>query len=111
MRSGARIAMLATAFACSAGLTGCADIEYHFGPLQSATAAPAPMASPYRVTRAAPAKRSVLKRVIARKVVPAGQRIRGFCGQRHIRFQSGGLRESTPEKARNDVLCRQEYKG
>ena len=52
-------------------------------------------------------RKSVVRRVAGTRTVAAGARIRQFCGQRHVHFQTGRLRKSTQEKARNDVLCSQ----
>jgi hypothetical protein len=104
MRKGARTGAILTVLICSAGLEGCRELEYHFGRLAAITAEPEPPQ-----VRKVHRQKSVLKRVVAAKVVPAGDKIRSYCGQRHIRFQSGMLKESETEKARNDTLCRQAY--
>lgn len=92
---------------CSAVMAGCHQLDCDLGSTASVRAAPAIVA----VRDAAPLRRkqTVLKRVAEPQVVSAGSKIRNFCGQRHIRFQSGALKESSPEKARNDTLCRQVY--
>ena len=105
MRHIARKGILAAAIVSSAALAGCCHPnDYQFGSLvaesrtEQATAA-----------RSRKLDRTVMKRVAEPKVVHAGSKIRSFCGQRHVRFQSGALRESASEKARNDVLCSQVY--
>lgn len=103
MRNAARIVALATTVICSTGLSGCRELEYHFGQLNLLHVEPQRAAKPARKPQ------SVVDRVASPRMVPAGDKIRGFCGQRHIRFQTGGLRESDSEKARNDVLCQQAY--
>ncbi len=110
MRYLARTGILAAALVCSTALSGCREHwDYHFGPLALTTIEqrPAQAARPKRTARHA--HRRVVERVIESKVVPAGAKIRSYCGQRHIRFHSGALKESEPEKARNDALCRQVY--
>ncbi len=104
MRNLVRTGALAAALICSTGLAGCRHLEYHFGPLGFADSRPDPAAQPVRKARS-----SVAKRVAEPKLVQAGSRIRNFCGQRHIRFHAGALKESDSEKGRNDVLCRQAY--
>ena len=44
-----------------------------------------------------------------RKDVVPGNRLRQFCDQRHIRFQSGALDEKPGEMAANNELCKQIY--
>ena len=105
MRKMASFKTLAAALVCSAGLSGCAELEYHFG--RMGLVEPAPEVAPKRRIKKA---RSVVQRVVAEpQTVNPGSRIRGFCGQRHVRFHSGALNETEPEKARNDVLCKQAY--
>jgi len=96
-------ALTATLIA-AAFLGGCANIgEYcDFGTLHRAESAPA-----HAQRAKATPRKSVVMRVTEPKTVQAGARIRQFCGQRHILFQTGRLRESAQEKARNDVLCSQ----
>lgn len=102
IRSSYRGAMMA--LVCSAGLAGC----HHFDCEPGASASVA--ASPEIAPKPRPAvKKAVVKRVTEPRLVPAGAKLRSFCGQRHIRFQKGGLQESASEKSRNDVLCRQVY--
>lgn len=110
MRYLARTGILAAALVCSTALSGCREHwEYHFGPLAltAVEQRPAEVVRPKRKVRHA--HRRVVERVIEPRVIPAGAKIRSYCGQRHIRFQSGALKESEPEKARNDALCRQVY--
>lgn len=113
MRNRASTGAVAAAFICAVGLGGCQrDLEYHFGPLTHVERAPvAHVARPVArtATRSVRKERTVVSRVIEPRVVNAGAKIRGFCGQRHIRFQAGGLRENEREKVRNDALCRQVY--
>ena len=56
---------------------------------------------------AKPRQKAVVHRVAKPRPVAAGNSVRQFCGQRHIRFQTGKLNETAQEKARNDVLCSQ----
>ena len=100
MRTRARFRALAGAVICAAGLAGCHHLDRIAGP-HGLAPAPGP------VVRQVPRPRSQLTRLAKPRVVPAGARIRSFCGQRHIRFQSGTLKETEAEKARNDVLCQQ----
>ena len=112
MRTWANKGIVAAALVGTFALGGChRDWEYHFGPLLAAHPAQHDVraARPVRASRAVTKKRSVVERVVAPRMVTAGARIRSFCGQRHIRFQSGALREQASEKARNDALCRQVY--
>ena len=104
MRKKARYIALAAALLCAASLAGCAELEYHFGPLTFEQ--PISEAAPRRRIKK---PRSVVQRVAARQEINPGSRIRGFCGQRHIRYHSGALKETDAEKARNDVLCKQAY--
>lgn len=109
MRYLARTGILAAALVCSTALSGCREHwEYHFGPLAlvETEQRSAAVVRPKRSTRHG---KRVVERVAEPKVVHAGAKIRSFCGQRHVRFQSGGLKESESEKARNDALCRQVY--
>jgi hypothetical protein len=110
MRYLARIGILAAALVCSTTLSGCREHwEYHFGPLalvETEVRSPE-IVRPKRSPRHA--QKRVVERVAEPKVVHAGAKIRSFCGQRHVRFQSGGLKETESEKARNDALCRQVY--
>jgi hypothetical protein len=107
MRNLARTGTLAAALVCTMALSGCRDLmDCNIGPVA--------LVNPEHRSQASSAKprrtvRSVVKRVTEPKVVHAGARIRNFCGQRHVRFQSGALKESSSEKARNDALCRQVY--
>lgn len=109
MRIWTRLGVLAIAVACTTALSGCREHwEYHFGPIAVAQ----PEKPPARTVRKAakPKKtKAVANRVLEPRVVPAGAKVRSFCGQRHVRFQSGKLTETTTEKARNDVLCSQVY--
>ena len=110
MRYLARTGILAAALVCSTTLSGCREHrEYHFGPLAlvEAEQRSAEIVRPKRSAKYA--RKRVLERVAKPKVVHAGAKIRSFCGQRHVRFQSGGLKEAEAEKARNDALCRQVY--
>ncbi len=110
MRYMARTGILAAALVCSTALSGCREHwEYHFGPLALVETEhrSADIVRPKRSARHA--RKRVLERVAEPKVVHAGAKIRSFCGQRHVRFQSGGLKEMETEKARNDALCRQVY--
>lgn len=94
-------ALTATLIA-AAFLGGCANIGDYcdFGTLHRVEAAHVPRAN-------GKTRKSVVTRVAHPRTVEAGARIRQFCGQRHILFQTGRLRESAHEKARNDVLCSQ----
>jgi hypothetical protein len=68
-------------------------------------------ASPARtgpVTRARPRK---VKATVLPKQMSPGEKLRRFCGQRHVEFQSGRLREDEAVKARNNELCRKYYQG
>ena len=57
---------------------------------------------------AKPRHKTVVHRVVAKPMPSAaGDRVRQFCGKRHIRFHTGQLSETGHEKARNDVLCSQ----
>lgn len=105
MRNKFRSTGLALALLCSAGLAGCHTLDCDpAAPSATVSAEITPKQRP-------PVKRAVAKRVAEPRLVPAGAKLRSFCGQRHIRFQKGGLQESASEKARNDVLCRQVYSG
>lgn len=106
MRNLARAGILAVALVGTVVLSGCCDPVRDASALGMAEPIAPPQASSVRSRKAA---RPVVKRVVEARVVPAGSKIRSFCGQRHIRFQSGALKESDSEKARNDVLCRQVY--
>lgn len=105
MRTWARFSSVAIAVICTAGLAGC----HHFDCDPATTRVL--VAEELAPKRRAVAKPAVVSRVAEPRVVPAGAKLRSFCGQRHIRFQKGGLQESSAEKARNDVLCRQVYSG
>lgn len=98
MRTWAPVAAVAAA-TMLLGLGGCRRIDDHVSP--------ASLTAPPLVARSAPRPRPLVKRVTRPALVPAGARIRSFCGQRHVRFQAGTLRETDTEKARNDVLCQQ----
>lgn len=103
MRNSVRIGALAAALLSAAGIAGCRDIERHFGH--------AALMQPKQERAARPLRKtgSVVKRVTGPSIVQAGARIRGFCGNRHVRFHAGTLGETAQEKARNDVLCSQAY--
>ena len=59
-------------------------------------------------TTARPRSRPAV-RVARPRPIEAGQRVRRFCGERHVQFQAGRLAESPEEMARNNALCRQAY--
>lgn len=94
-------ALTATLIA-AAFLGGCANLsrDCDWGLVQHAEPEPAARAS-------SKPRKTLVMRVAEPRTVAAGARIRQFCGQRHILFQTGRLRESAHEKARNDVLCSQ----
>jgi hypothetical protein len=105
MRTTASIGALAAALLCSAGVGGCHQLEYHFGPVRYAHNEPAPR----KVVRKAKLRRTAAQQLVKPGFVPAGEKIRNFCGQRHVRFQSGTLNESESERVRNNELCREVY--
>src|SRR5262249_35462027 len=105
MRTTAHIGVLAAVLTCSAALAGCHQLEYHFGSMHYVQQEPATQKAPRR----AKVRRTVAHQVVKPGFVPAGDKLRNFSGQRHIRFQSGALNESENEKARNNELCRQVY--
>jgi hypothetical protein len=102
MRIPARSRALTATIVAAAFLGGCHDLSQYcdWGGLHRAETA-----SPQRAK--SKSRKTVLARVAQPRTVEAGARIRQFCGQRHILFQTGRLRESAQEKARNDVLCSQ----
>ncbi len=106
----ARTTVMMTTLVCAMGLAGCRhldrEINYHFGPMHQQQAEPS-----FETTRAAQPRRHRAK-VAARTIAKPhgfspGKRIRQFCGQRHIQFQRGTLRETAGEAGRNNVLCSQ----
>lgn len=103
MRTTAHLGALIATLFCTAGLAGCRHIEQHFAPVSIMQAEP--------VAKSSRPRRSAARQLAKPEMVPAGARIRSFCSQRHIRFQSGALAESGAEKARNNELCRQVYTG
>jgi len=105
MRTTARNGMLAAVLTFSIGLAGCHHMDYHFGAMRYAQPEPAPQ----KARKKAKVRRTVAAQVVKPRFVPAGDSLRSFCGERHIRFQSGALNESEGEKALNDELCRQVY--
>lgn len=103
MRNMVHSAALAAAVFTATTLGGCREIEQHF--LQMGLLHVEPEPAQRSVNK--PRHKTVVHRVAKPMPVAAGQRIRHFCGQRHIRFQTGQLSETAQEKARNDVLCSQ----
>lgn len=100
MRTRATLALLTVVITGSMGLSGCRHLDQLFTAGHAALAPDPALKPPVR-------PRSIVKRVARPSMVPAGSRIRSYCGQRHIRFHAGTLKESESEKARNDVLCQQ----
>lgn len=108
MRNWARLGAVAGIMAAAAALAGCHHTTAHYGPTHFVASDPIAVSPRPRRHKA---RKSVVKRVAQPETVNAGARVRQFCGQRHIRFQRGQLQESASEKARNNELCRQEYRG
>ena len=110
MRTMVRKSTLAAIALCATTLAGCRqlerEIEFHFGPMHR-TEAVEREAPPRRVAPPRRERSPVVRRVAEPRMIPAGARIRQFCGQRHIQFQRGTLRETASEAARNNVLCSQ----
>ena len=101
MRKTAKSGAYVAAMIAAAVLGGCREIEQHFADLRLFHAEPLPSST------ASLRRKSLAHRIAKPTPVAAGHRIRQFCGQRHIRFQTGHLDETAQEKARNDVLCSQ----
>ena len=110
MRTFGRFFTLAAALLVATGLAGCRDlereIEAHFALAQKQEVE---VERPARVYRSRP-RISSAHRLAKPEVVPAGERLRQYCGKRHIQFQKGTLHENDAEKMRNNELCRQVYK-
>ena len=95
-----RLALTAT-LVTAAALGGCRELDRHFAEMGLLHITP--VAAPL----SAKSRKSVVRRVAKPEPMAAGNRIRQFCGQRHIQFQTGKLNETSHEKSRNDVLCSQ----
>lgn len=102
MRMTSKLAGIAMAVSCALVAGGCEHIDRIFHP-EMERAGPARLA-------AAPARSRRAKRVAKPRKIKAGERLRQFCGQRHIHFQAGRLSEPDAEKARNNDLCKQIYR-
>lgn len=94
---------LAAVLLITIGLAGCKHC--FIDAAQSARLASAePEQASKRVIRRSP------RRVVKPKTVVAGDKLRQFCGDRHVQFQAGTLKEPPDVMARNNDLCRQLYK-
>lgn len=59
-----------------------------------------------------PAKRPHIARAAAMTIMSAHadmSSLRRFCGERHVRFQAGTLKESPEQRARNNAMCQKVY--
>ena len=93
---------LAAALVAGAALASGCHHSYDDAPRAERTRISAPASN-----RARP--RTVVKRVARPKAASPGAHLRRFCGQRHVEFQAGRLREAPDVMARNNELCRQIY--
>jgi hypothetical protein len=107
MRKSGNLVRIAAALAVSVLVAGCDCFTDDGTRVQSyQLAAPAARTGP--VARARPQK---VKATVLPKQMSPGEKLRRFCGQRHVEFQSGRLKENEAVKARNNELCRKYYQG
>lgn len=85
---------------CDCFTTGSAGVTSYQLKAPAARAVPAHKARPRKAAS-----------IVRPKLMSPGEKLRRFCGQRHVEFQSGRLKEAEAVKARNNELCRKFYQG